>query len=74
MVQLDVDAGRGDKQRELPGPCHAFRVVRGAEADRRLHPPVVWAALGAGVATATSQRRFLMMRWEVMSQEPLNTT
>jgi hypothetical protein len=24
------------------GPCHALRVVRGVEADRRLHPPVVW--------------------------------
>jgi hypothetical protein len=32
------------------------------------------AALGAGVATATSRRRFLMMQWEVMSQEPLNIT
>jgi hypothetical protein len=30
------------------------------------------AALGAGTTTASSRRKFLMMRWEVMSQEPLN--
>jgi hypothetical protein len=29
---------------------------------------------GAGAAVATSQRRFLMMRQEMMSQEPLNMT
>jgi hypothetical protein len=28
------------------------------------------AGLGAGVATATAQHRVLMMRWDVMSQEP----
>jgi hypothetical protein len=42
VVQLDVDDGRRDKQRELPDPCHAIRPVRGVEADQRLHPPVVW--------------------------------
>jgi hypothetical protein len=30
------------------------------------------AALGAGTTIASSRRKFLMMRWEVMSQEPLN--
>jgi hypothetical protein len=45
MVQLDVDDGQGDEQRELPGPCHALRAVRGIEADRRIHPPVVWHRL-----------------------------
>jgi hypothetical protein len=38
VVQLDVD----DKQRELPSLSHALRAVRGVEADRCLHPPVVW--------------------------------
>jgi hypothetical protein len=32
------------------------------------------AALGAGTAAATSQRSFLMVRWDVMSQEPPNIT
>jgi hypothetical protein len=32
------------------------------------------AALGAGAAAATSRRKFLMMRHEVMSQGPLNIT
>jgi hypothetical protein len=42
VIQLDVDDGQGDKQQELSDPCHALRAVRGVEADRRLHPPVVW--------------------------------
>jgi hypothetical protein len=42
VVQLDVDDGRGDKQRELPDPCHALRAVKCVEANRCLHPLVVW--------------------------------
>jgi hypothetical protein len=42
---FDVDDGWGDEQRELPDPCHALGVVRGVEADRRLHPLVVWRRL-----------------------------
>jgi hypothetical protein len=42
VVQLDVNDGRGDKQRELTSPCHALMVVRGIIVDRCLHPPVVW--------------------------------
>jgi hypothetical protein len=42
VVELDVDDGRGDKQRELPSLFHALRAVRGIEVDRCLHLPVVW--------------------------------
>jgi hypothetical protein len=45
MVQLDVDDGWGDEQRELPGPCHALGSVRGVEVDQRLHPLAVWHRL-----------------------------
>jgi hypothetical protein len=41
VVHLNVDDGRGDKQRELPSPYHVLRAVRGIEAGRRLYPPVV---------------------------------
>jgi hypothetical protein len=45
VVQLDVDDGQGDEQRELSGPCHALGAVRGVEANRCLHPPMVWHRL-----------------------------
>jgi hypothetical protein len=32
------------------------------------------ASFGVGATVATTQHRFLTMRWEVMSQEPLNMT
>jgi hypothetical protein len=45
VIQLDVDDGRGDEHQELPDPCHALGAVIGIEADRCLHPPVVWHRL-----------------------------
>jgi hypothetical protein len=45
VVQLDVDDGQRDEQRELPSPCHALGAVRGVKADQRLNPPVVWRHL-----------------------------
>jgi hypothetical protein len=71
--QLDVDDGQGDEQWELPGPSHALGAVRAIKVvDVSIH---LWcgAAFWAGAAT-TSRRKFLMMRWEVMSQEPPNMT
>jgi hypothetical protein len=38
VVQLDVDDGWGDGQRELPSVCQALGTIRGIETDSRLHP------------------------------------
>jgi hypothetical protein len=40
-VQLDVGDGWGDDQRELPGSCHAFGMVRVVKANQRFDPLVV---------------------------------
>jgi hypothetical protein len=42
VVQLDVGNGGRDKQRELPGPCHALGAIGGIKPNRRLHPLAVW--------------------------------
>jgi hypothetical protein len=60
------------------GTCPALAMLLGqSEALKMIDVSIhLWcgATLGLGRATATSQRKFLMMRWEVMSQEPLNIT
>jgi hypothetical protein len=60
------------------GSCPAPAMLLGqSEASKLIDVSIhLWCgtAFGAGAAAATSQCRFLMMRREVMSQEPLNMT
>jgi hypothetical protein len=60
------------------GSCLAPAMLLGqSEASKLIDVSIhlwCWAALGAGAAVATSLRMFLMMRQEVMSQEPPNIT
>jgi hypothetical protein len=42
VVQPNAGDGQGDKQWELLGTHHVLRVVRGVEANRRLHSLVMW--------------------------------
>jgi hypothetical protein len=60
------------------GSCPAPIMLLGqSEASKLINVSIhLWCgvALGASAATATSQRRFITMRWGVMSQEPSNIT
>jgi hypothetical protein len=42
VVQVNIEDGWGDQQRELPGAGHALGAVTGVEPNRRFHPLAVW--------------------------------